>query len=53
MEKELKSFQSVDANATLGEQISVGILDIAAAVFIVAAISMAIIKLIIEIKNDI
>lgn len=35
------------------ENVSVGILDIAAAVFIVVAIGMSIIKLIIEIKNDI
>ena len=53
MEKELKSFQSVDANTTLAEQVSVDILDIAAGIFIVAAIGMAIMKLIIEIKNDI
>lgn len=53
MEKELKSFQSVDANTTLGEQVSVGILDVAAGIFIVVAIGMAIMKLIIEIKNDI
>ena len=35
------------------KNVSVGILDIAAAVFIVVAIGMSIIKLIIEIKNDI
>nr|DAD64085.1 MAG TPA: hypothetical protein [Bacteriophage sp.] len=34
------------------ENVSVGILDIAAAVFIVVAIGMAFIKLIIEIKNN-
>lgn len=34
------------------ENASVGILDIAAAVFIVVAIGMAFIKLIIEIKNN-
>lgn len=35
------------------ENVAISILDIAAAVFIVVAIGMAIMKLIIEIRNDI
>lgn len=54
MEKELKSYQSVDANASnsvLGFKDEPTILDFVATLFIAGALILSFIRLVIEIKN--